>query len=482
MGKQQYREHLLRRYRLIGRYTGYLSYVAGAVTASPLVLLIFYPHEYPTALWFAVPAALLAAAGFFLRRLSEGNGSLSVSEGAVIVVLAWTLAVLAGAIPFMFSGLGFVCSVFESVSGWTTTGLSVIDVEKAGHLILFFRSLMQYAGGAGLVILMLSVLAGTTGTGLTAAEGHSEQLIPHVQHSARLVLKLYTSYALLGFAMLWLAGMSPFDAVCHSFSALSTGGFSTHAASVAYWDSPLIEAVLIILMLLGATNFLTAYTIMRGGFKTAAGNGEVRLMAFIISVFTLLLYLYAGPGNFRAAVFQTVTALSTTGFSTMPVLGINACWFTVIVLMVIGGGTGSTAGGIKLHRLYLLLKGIKCGVNEAFLSERAVSQETFISGEHRRIITDADFYRAYRYIALYLLTWLTGGLILILYGYPAGASLFEFASALGTVGLSAGITSPDAPAGVLWLEAAGMMLGRLEFFVIFWGICRMIRDGRELIS
>lgn len=483
MGRQQFKQHLILRYRLIGRYTGFLFYVIGAVTAAPILLIFFYPQEAPSALWFAVPSACVTAAGYMLRRTAPKTGTINLPEGSVIVTAAWVTAILCGSVPFLFSGYSFTCAVFESTSGWTTTGLSVVDVAGAGKMILFFRSLMQYAGGAGLAIFLLSLMAGTPGTGLSFAEGHSEQLIPNVRQSARLVMMLYSSYAVIGIIMLKAAGMNTFDALCHSFSALSTGGFSTHAQSAAYWNSASIETVLMVLMIMGSTNFLTAYTLFKRRFRAVAANSELRLSAVLIILFTGLILMAAGKSfGLRGSLFQTLTALTTTGFSAAPVSGGNGVRLAVIILMICGSGTGSTAGGIKLYRIYLLIKGVKNGVKETLLPNRAMLQDTIISGVHRRALTDRDYYTAYRYIALYIFTWLAGSLILSLCGYSLGDSLFEFASALGTVGLTSGITSADASGIVLWTETAGMILGRLEFFVILWGIYKIMSDTPEMLS
>lgn len=481
MGRKQYKEYLFLRYKLIGRYTGYLFYVISIITAMPLLLILFYPQEASKAVWFAIPSISIAIAGFILRRQTSETGVINLAEGAVIVVAAWLAAILCGAVPFLFAGYGLTSAVFESTSGWTTTGLSVLDISNAGRLILFFRSILQFAGGAGLAILLLSIMTGTSGTGLSAAEGHSEQLIPNVRQSARLVMILYTSYAAAGILMLYLAGMDMFDAICHSFSALSTGGFSTHTQSAAYWNSATVESVLILLMIAGSTNFMTAYTFFQGKITDAAANCEVRLALILIPLFSALIYLTSGSGM-RESLFKTVTALSTTGFSISQYSGCDSLNMIVMLLMIFGGGTGSTAGGIKLFRIYLLIKGVKNGIREALLPEIALTQETMVTGTHRYMLTDRHFYTAYRYIALYLLTWLIGGLIISMKGYPIANSLYEFASALGTVGLTSGITSADAPKAVLWTETAGMLLGRLEFFVIFWGIFKFLSDTKAILS
>ncbi len=178
--------------------------------------------------------------------------------------------------------LNFTQAVFESVSGWTTTGLSVVNVENASHLILLWRSIMQWAGGAGLAIIMLATIVGPAGPALGIAEGREQQLVPQVRKSAKIVMMIYTMYAIVGIAAYYFAGMKTFDAINQTFAAISTGGFSTKTDSIGHWNSVSIEAVTIPLMILGNLNFLTAYLMFHGKIKLTSKNGEVRLMLLLI--------------------------------------------------------------------------------------------------------------------------------------------------------------------------------------------------------
>jgi trk system potassium uptake protein TrkH len=486
LADKRYFAYLTERYRSIGGYTGVLFCFIGLIIIMPAGLALIIPAERWMAIGFLLPGFALIFLGAVLRLLlrPEKNNVLSIAEGAAIVVVAWSAAIIAGAVPFLWAGLNTTQALFEATSGWTTTGLSVVDVSTVSPLLLFFRSIMQLAGGAGLAILMLSSMSGPAGVALTTAEGRTDQLVPQVRQSARLVLTLYSVYILLGVAALKFAGMDWLDAINHTFCAVSTGGFSTRADSIGFWNSPGIEAVLIVLMLLGTTNFLTVYTLAHGRFKTVFRNGELRLMAIILPLSISVLFFgvtFYGYGKIseqiRAAIFQAVTALSTTGYATVSLNGWNSLGLMVImILMLIGGGTGSTAGGIKQHRIFLLVKGLKKEFTEIFFPPTAISEEFFWLGSQRRVLVERDLRKAGLYIALYLFSWLAGGLALAAFGHPVADSLFEFASALGTVGLSVGVTSATAPAGQLWIEIVGMLLGRLEFFVIFWGLIKIGND------
>jgi len=487
MGDSRHAVFLRQRYRVILGYTGLIAALIGGIILTPLCLLPAWPGESSLAWGFLLPGAGLAVAGAALWRsfLPRSGESLPQAEAWVVIVLSWALAVLVGALPFLaVGGLDLTQALFESTSGWTTTGLSVVDVTVASPLILFYRSVMQLAGGAGLAIIMLSALAGPAGTGLSTAEGRADQLVPQVRQSAKLVLTIYAGYTVLGCAALRLAGMAWFDAVNHAFAALSTGGFSTRAESIGYWDSPQIEAVTVVLMLLGTMNFLTAYALLHGKLRAVGKNGEIRLQALLLPLAALVLFAGVSSGLYptlgkqlRSAVFEAVTALSTTGFSTVGYGDWSGLgWLVLIVLMLIGGGTGSTAGGLKQYRVYALYRGLLWELRRRRLPRGAVTEPDVWVGDSRRFLKDRELLQIALFVCLYLATLALGTGILAAYGYPLRESLFEFASALGTVGLSTGVTAADAPKGLLWAETTGMLLGRLEFFVIFLGVTKLLGD------
>ena len=488
----RYQQFLQRRYRAVLAYTGLVCFISGLAILAPLIALLAYPEEWRLAWGFLLPGLGLSGLGFGVWRslLPRPAASLTLQEGSVIVVLAWLLAILFGTVPFLLlDGLNFTQAAFESTSGWTTTGLSVVDVTQTSHLILLFRSIMELFGGAGLAIITLSAIAGPSGSGLSSAEGRSEQLVPNVQRSAKLVLGIYSGYVAVGTVSLRLAGMGWFDAVNHSFAALSTGGFSTRPDSIGYWDSPAVEIVTIVLMILGALNFVTSYLLLTGQFQSVVRNGQVRLQAIMIPLCALILFLGVAAGFYpttgkavRVAIFETVTALSTTGFSTVGYTDWNGLgWLILIVLMLIGGGAGSTAGGIKQFRIYLLYCSLMWEVRRLLMPPSAVSEPVIWQGDRQRFLQDSQIRQVSLFIFLYLLIYAVGSLVVAAHGYTLQESLFEYASAMGTVGLSVGVTAADAPASLLWAETVGMFLGRLEFFTVFVGVVRLVKDTRPAL-
>ena len=482
---------LRRKYTAVLAYAGVALMVAGAVLLLPLAALLAAPDEYRLAPAFLLPGLAAMAGGLLLYRTFRPETKvLTLQEGSILVLVSWLAASLLGAVPFMLAArMSFTHAVFESVSGWTTTGLTVVDVTGASCTVLLFRSALQLAGGAGFAIIMVATLVGPAGTGVAGAEGRTDQLVPHVRQSARLVLMLYAGYTVAGIAGYALAGMGLFDAVNHAFCAVATGGFSTKPDSIGHWDSPAIEAVSLPLMLLGNLNFLTAYLIFQGRARTAARSGELRLIAVVLPVCCALLLVLTARGLYeplgkavRVSIFEATSALTGTGYTVTSYRHWNSFGLlTILMLMVLGGGVCSTSGALKQYRVFLLAKAVWWEIRRALLPPSAVIDETVWRGEAEYRVGHEHVRQVAVFCCLYLAFLVAGAAVLTAYGYPLDQALFEYASAQGTVGLSLGVTGPDAPLGVLWTQIAGMFLGRLEFLVVFIGLVKIARDLPSLL-
>lgn len=472
--------------RIVLSSSGLVFVIAGLLMLSPLLLLPFEPDQTRYAQPYIVSGLALAVAGALLWIVFRSEQRvISPNDGMIIVVLSWSIVCIVSAFPVMAAtGLGFTQGVFESVSGWTTTGLSMIgDVSKVPRILLLWRSIMQLAGGAGLAIVMLAAFSLPVGAGLYRAEGKGDQLVPQVVRSSKIVVLLYGGYAVFGITAYLIAGMSPFDAVNQTFAAISTGGFSTHNRSIGYWNSPSIEGITIVLMIAGNLNFATAYLLVRGKVKAFFLNAEIRVIFFLLLVAIPVVLLFVTESIYptfskavRVAVFSTVSALTTTGFSTVSYDNWHSSgWLVLTVLMIVGGGACSTAGGIKQYRIYLLWRSMIWEIRKLALPQRVVHEHKVWSGEFPSFPQEAQFAQAGTFTFMYLLILFAGTTIMTLYGIPLKAALFEYASTLGTVGLSVGVTAPTLPLPVLWVQIAGMLLGRLEFFVVFGAVAALIR-------
>ncbi|WP_042277125.1 TrkH family potassium uptake protein [[Clostridium] dakarense] len=475
---------------VIVAYIGVLLMIIGIILLIPLLTLIAYHDEARHALSFMIPSAMAIITGFILSRASsfEENEKLSVGEDAVIVVSTWILATLFSALPFMISGeLNFTQAYFEAVSGWTTTGLSVIDVEVYQKIFLIHRSTMNFFGGVGIVLVMVSALSSTFGMRLYNSEGHSDKLLPNLLKSSRMIMSIYLGYVVSGIILYCILGMPLFDAINHSIAALSTGGFGVKADSIGAYNSFPIELVTIILMILGTTNFAAHLLLISGKFKRFFKISEIRFMLVLIGVsiplvaFTSLNGLYGSFGKgLRIAFFEIISALSTTGFSTVGYGNWDSfAIFIMTILMIIGGGAGSTAGGIKLYRVYLMIKRLIWNLRKKFMSDYLVNEDVMFKPEGKVYIEEYDIIDASNYAFIYMIIFIIGASIMLIHGYPLQDSLFEFASSLGTAGLSIGITSATAPPIILWTEIIGMMFGRLEIWVIFIATIKIFKNFKN---
>jgi trk system potassium uptake protein len=499
------KEQIKRNYITIAYYCGLAMVMISCILLLPLFILPFFPDEAPFSLLFLQPFGISLILGLtvvYLFRKHE-KITISITQAAIIVVFSWLYASIVGAFPFLLTGqFTYLHGLFESVSGWTTTGLTVVDVTAVPNVILMWRSIMQFIGGAGFAVIMLAVLSGPSTSGVYQAEGHTDEIRPQVKHTTAMVLKIYLIYLAGAFILLLLAGMTPFDAINHAMTALATGGFSTRAGSIGEFASVPIEIVIIVLMILGNINFATHHQLFMGNWKVVLRNAEIRstFMIILLAVPIIFIFvtipLYAGTftGFFmladlgtwwerfnvsiRSSVFDSISALTGTGFNVVPSfipwphIGI----FILAILMSLGGHTNSTSGGLKQLRLYMIWKSIIWYVQDQFIPRSAVTQRYIYKQENKTFIKPEHFREVLNYAFLYILTLCLGSAILMGYGYPMQASFFEFSSALGTVGLSYGITNFDAPRGVLITEIIGMFAGRLEFFVIFFSLTKIIRD------
>ncbi len=477
-------------YLLVG-YIGIICMVIGVILLFPLLILIPYPEEANEAKNFIIPGTLSITAGYFMSLGIRGKQKERQfkNQANLIVALAWLLVIVWSSVPFMLTGkYNFTQAVFECTSGYTTTGLSVVDVTQTSHIFLFFRTVMLFVGGVGLVLVVISVLSDRYGMKLFEAEGHSDKMLPNLIQSARMIILIYSGYILGGTILYMIFGMNWFDAVNHSVAAISTGGFSTRAESIGYYNSMGIEAVTIVLMFLGSMSFLVHLAFLRGKWKKVFCDCEVR---FSLVIYPCTAVLMAGilaaqvstsfPEGIRIGLFQAVSAMTTTGFQTIESFQKwpPSLLFIIIILMIVGGGAGSTAGGMKQYRVWIALREVFWNFKRRLSSKRIVFPHKIVRCGDDIEITGEVYRENTNFLFLYLLLLTAGTFILTCYGNSPGDSMFEIASSLSTVGLSAGITGYDAEPIVLWTSTVCMFLGRLEIYIIIITMVRSVRSCKN---
>ncbi|NBK97706.1 MAG: TrkH family potassium uptake protein [Erysipelotrichia bacterium] len=475
-------------YSLVLGYIGVILMIIGCITLLPLLTLFIYPQEANYAIYFMIPAMIAILLGYILYWRIRGypRGHLRKQHDCVIVVSAWICAVFFSAMPFfLLDKYNFSQGMFESMSAWSTTGLSIVDVDNTPHLYLMHRSIVLFFGGVGLVLVMLSVLSDSYGMNLYNAEGHNDRLLPNLIKSSRMIMSIYSTYIAAGTILYMLAGMNAFDAINHAISAVSTGGFSTRSESIAYYKSIPIEMISIVLMLLGGTNFMAHLFLIRGKFKHFFQYCEVKLSLLIILFVTIIVstilciqFSYLLENSIRIGLFQIVSALTTTGFQNIPVLTVlpQSVLLIMVFLHLIGGGIGSTAGGIKQYRVYVAFKNITWNIANKLSSKRKISIQNIFKVGGKQKISKSEKSEISAYILLYIAIFIIGTMIFVICGNSVLASMFEFSSALGTVGLSLGIINYLSDPIILWTGIVGMFMGRLEIYVVFIALFRVYND------
>ncbi len=447
--------------RIILQSLGMVLIIVGVLSVFPLLLTAYY-NEALTPFFFVAVIPLLA--GIFMARVFGTEIDFQIRHASISAALVYLIVSLLGALPFIYYGMGFLDSFFEAVSGWTTTGLTMIaDVESMPKSILFWRSFMQWLGGVGIIVLLLTVLStGRATSRLYQAEARKERIKPRLVSTARLIWWIYIVYTGVGIFLFFIAGMEVFDAINHAMVALATGGFSVKNNSLAAYGSLEIEIVAMLLMLLGGINFYAHYKFLTGEKKILLKDIQVRTMALLLFLSTLILGL--GSIGFRAGVFQSVSALTNAGLSTINLSQLTDFSKGLLTsLMIIGGSAGSTSGALKLIRVIILLKVIYWWIKQSLLPEHAI-----ISRQLQGVELDQDvIHEAMVFSALYILILGASSFPLMYLGYSGVDSFFEVASAQGNVGLSSGITgSALHPLGKVIL-IFNMLVGRLEIVPVF---------------
>jgi len=470
------------RIRTVLHYLGLLIATLGVFMLLPLGFSLFYGEaDY---LAFTISIGISVVSGLLLWRLTPaGEGRLSRREAIMIVAGGWVLASAFGAIPYILAGTfqSYLNAYFEAMSGFTATGATVItSIESQPHGILLWRSLTQWLGGMGIITLFVALfpMLGIGAAHLVEAEMpalQAERLTARIRDTAKAVWLLYLGFSASEVILLWLAKMPLFDSLTVTFSTMATGGFTPRTESIGYYNSPLIEGIVILFMIIAGVNFgLYYFLLWRRQPGRLFNNPEFRLyIALLIGASALVaadLMLNGGKsageafryGGFQAVSIMTTTGFVTTDFNIWPAFSRMA----LLTLMVIGGSAGSTSGAIKVIRLLVVFKyiyrRIRLTINPSAIIPLKVGGNILSEKVITGIIGVA---------VLYLITLTTGTLILSAMGIDLVTALSAVATNMGTIGPGLGLVGPMA--NYLWITPLGkivliicMLIGRLELFTV----------------
>lgn len=512
-------------------YLGIFLILIGIICLLPLLLLIAYPNESNVLFSFLIPgcSSIIAGIPLILLIAKREKGHIGKFQDAILLVLIWVFAILIGSIPFMLRGISadgagsmsFSDAVFESTSGYSASGLTVFDFNESlpgYHIFTTYRSFLLLFGGIGLVLIVTSTISDRYGLKLYTAEGHNDKLMPNLAKSARLILAIYLGYIVLGTLSYWLiGGMEIFDSFNHAIAAVATGGFSTKAGglpeiisnggvnSITHMpiNSVAINVTSVVLMVLGATNFVLHLFIFRGKFKQVFKDCEIRFFATMCIIFIPLFFaciLRNGIDGMSSnplmalgdGAFLFFSSITTTGFSTVSEISAfgSGAILLATVMMTIGGGMGSTAGAIKQYRIVVLFKGLYWSIRDKLAPKNKIFPHTTYRLGETRDVDNVTVYDSAGYALLYLVVLVLGSVLILITTngeYTVGNAFFEFASALSGTGLTVGVTSGvNTVSGVAvtgtpliqtrWILAAGMFAGRLEIMCIYFAFYRFVRD------
>ena len=477
-------------FHILGRLLLFLS-----VTFLLPVPFSVYFHDGQV-LVFLQSAIITAIVGGILSWMFVSDGELGHRDGFAVVTFGWLGLALFGALPFSLSGIipSFVDCFFESMSGVTTTGSTILDnVEILGPSLLFWRSLIQWLGGMGIIVLSIAILPmlGIGGMQLFKAEvpgPTKDRLTPRIANTAKILWGIYALLTLIEMFLLIVGGMTFFDAICHSLTTMATGGFSTHTESIAYFDSAYIDGVITLFMFLAGINFALHFHGLKGKFRNYIKNEEFRFYLSVTIFVTVVImianysaHIYTGfTENFRYAIFQTVAIQTTTGYGTADFDSWpNLLRLGFVILMFFGGCAGSTGGGMKHVRLLLLWRYFKVQMVQ-LVHPRAVSsvklQGERVSNEVMQSILGFFFLTVLIFI-ISSLALAAQGLDIITATSAVVATLHNIGPGLGKVGSTCNFGHlPDFSKILL---SFCMLVGRLELYTVvilltpaFWRECK----------
>ena len=465
-------------YRMIAQTLGLVLFIFAALMLLPMICGLVYGENI---LNFIAAAAIGSALGFVLTRFKPKTRTIYAREGFVLVGLSWILMGLIGALPFVISGdiPNYIDAVFETISGLTTTGASILtDIESLSRSGLFWRSFTHWIGGMGVLVFVLAVLpmSGDHSMHIMRAEAPGPtvgKLVPRVRRTAMILYLIYGAFTVAETILLMLGGMSFYDALLHAFGTAGTGGFSTRAASIAAFDSAYIEMVMASFLVLFGCNFNLYYLVLIGRVKDVFKNEELRFFLGVIVTVTLAIALGIRGiyGSFltalRHAFFNVMSLMSTAGFCTVDYIQWPAYTHILIVfLMFIGGCAGSTGGGLKVSRVLLLFKSAIADLARQ-ASPRSVRR---VQMDGRRV--DGGTLKVLgTFFFLYLVILLVSTLIVSVDGYDFSTNFTAALSCLSNVGPGLGQIGPTGgfyifSPMVKALMSLVMLIGRLEIFPI----------------
>lgn len=468
------------RLHLVIHVLGLLLIFLAAAMLLPIPFSLYYGGgDY---VFFLIASGITLVSGFLFFKLTRLDQEVHAREAFAIVTLGWVLFSLFGCLPFLLSGAipNFTNAFFETMSGFTTTGATILeDIEVLPHGLLFWRSLTHWLGGMGIIVLSIAILPllGVGGMQLFKAEAPGpapDKLTPRVTETAKILWGIYALISALETVFLMIGGMTLFDALCHTFGTMATGGFSTKNASIGHYTSPYIQYVIIVFMLLAGTSFSLHYKFLKKKFDCYRKNHEFNFFMLLVGGATLVIgfntFLHHFPRletAFRTTLFQVVSILTTTGFVTADYEQWSVTsQFILFLFMFIGGCAGSTGGGMKVIRLVILLQFVRAEVKRLLHPSAVIPVRIGDTVIPRGIVANVLGFQA-----LMLGLFILGVILMSIVGLDLVSSFGAVAATLGNIGPGLGSVGPTGnyahiPVLGKWALTFFMLAGRLEIYTV----------------
>lgn len=467
-------------YKMVIKVLGYILLIIALGMLVPLIIALVTGQN--DRLSFVISIAATSSTGFIMTRISVDELKIKVKEGLMIVTLSWILASLFGALPFYLSGSipSFVDAFFETVSGFTTTGATIIkDIEVLPMGILFWRSFTHWIGGMGILVVAVAILPmmGAGGFHVFKAESPgpiSDRIVPRIKDTAKILYTTYIIISLAEFILLSLGGMTIFEAAVHTFGTLGTGGFSTRNGSIGAFNSSYITIVISLFMIMSGTNFSLYYDLSRGKWRDVIKNSELKLYLGIIAVSVLAITIDTNISvyhnwfeSFKHSLFQTSSIITTTGYTTTDYEQWSAFSRGIIfVLMFVGGSAGSTGGSIKVMRILILIKLVKRELTKILHPRAIVSVKV-----GNQPVSENTLFNISSFFMLYMLIFAFGSILISFEGIGFLSATSAVAATLGNIGPGFDFIGPtqtyaDFSVASKLLLSFFMLLGRLELFTV----------------
>lgn len=473
------RENSLINRKMIYRILGILLLLEAMLFLACMGVSLYYGE--PDYICFVYSALINAGVGgtlIFLGR--HAKNIVTRRDGYCIVAFTWMLFTIFGMLPYLISGTipSVTDAFFETMSGFTTTGATILDdVESLSHGILFWRSFTQWIGGLGIVFFTIVVLPifGVGNQVLFKAEATGvthDKIHPKISVMAKWLWTVYLILTVAEAVLLAVGGMGWFDAVCHAFGTTATGGFSTKQSSVAYWNSPFIEYVIAVFMILSGMNFSLYFMCLRGRYKQLFHDdeakwfvGSIGCVALLITVSLVVQNGYGAEEAFRKSLFQVATLHTSSGFITDDYIHwAPFTWVLLVYCMIVGGCTGSTCGGVKIMRLLIVIRNIKNEFRRMMHPHAVLPIKV-----NRMAVPQSIISMASTFVLLYFGCIFMGWLVYMFMGLEIVEALGITISSLGNTGVALGAFGPayswnGLPEAGKWLSSFLMLIGRLELF------------------